>query len=132
MAHSGNFWWANCDHVASLQPLPSRFDSYVAEFFVLTTMDTTEDSFQFARQCAYDAFSCRDVDHYHDECPFSSYAERLERLTSSYPLVSSTFQESRDIGRENRSSVCFKIDRKPYTGKPFRYDFQLVEGYGLG
>lgn len=32
--YSGNFWWADCHHVAALPPLNDRFDAYAAEFFI--------------------------------------------------------------------------------------------------
>jgi hypothetical protein len=33
--YSGNFWWADCQHVAQLEPMRSRFDPWGVEYFVL-------------------------------------------------------------------------------------------------
>lgn len=33
--YSGNFWWADCQHVAALNPPHTRFDAWAYEFFVL-------------------------------------------------------------------------------------------------
>jgi hypothetical protein len=100
---------------------------------VLTTADPdTAQGNEYARKCAYDTFGCDGVNHYDEECPFTKYSKRLENLVQDFPLARSHHNLLKDIGKEKRLEICYRKDGQVYPGKPFRYPFQLEEGYGLG
>eukprot|EP01038_Epipyxis_sp_PR26KG_P006754 gene6754-9255_t len=51
--YSGNFWWANCDHIAALPPLSNRFDAWAAEMFIFNVSPVLSVRENFALQCGY-------------------------------------------------------------------------------
>eukprot|EP00668_Euglena_longa_P004922 GGOE01005776.1.p1 GENE.GGOE01005776.1~~GGOE01005776.1.p1 ORF type:complete len:449 (-),score=105.98 GGOE01005776.1:650-1867(-) len=74
--YSGNFWWANCYHVAQLPLLPHRFNYASAEFFVL---DTHTDGFlarELGRQCGYSTYGTN-KNMYLYNCRRDEYRRRL-------------------------------------------------------
>ena len=81
--YSGNFWWADCDHVGALEPLTNMFDAYAAEFFIWKVQSGND---KYATHCGYNPFHCN-IDHYHEMCPRSNYLPVIfnSLLTPSLP-----------------------------------------------
>eukprot|EP01031_Cornospumella_fuschlensis_P039386 gene39386-47944_t len=78
MHFSGNYWYADCHHVAQLMPLKKRWDFGEPEYFVLRF----HDDFGLARllgfQCGYSIFNCG-VNLYDVACSRDRYRERLNK-----------------------------------------------------
>lgn len=73
LAHySGNFWWADCDHVAQLDLPPNRFDWRKPEFFILYVTHKRDLREKFGYYCGYSIFNCN-INLYGHECPRSRY-----------------------------------------------------------
>ena len=83
--YSGNFWWADCGHVAALPTLYTDFDAWKAEFFVLNTTRNMYRGLEFMDNCAYQTFHCK-VNHYAKTCPRSSYLDRIQELINATRL----------------------------------------------
>lgn len=77
--YSGNFFWANCEHVAKLDIPRTRFDAWLYEYFVLA--NSNKFNYKFGYECGYSVFHC-DVNRYDYECPRARYRDLLLRLTS--------------------------------------------------
>jgi hypothetical protein len=74
--YSGNFWWANCEHVAALDPLFNVLDSFVAEYFLYNTSYHGDNSALLGNNCAFSAFNCN-LNLYETECNRPLYRDRL-------------------------------------------------------
>eukprot|EP01038_Epipyxis_sp_PR26KG_P014485 gene14485-19446_t len=84
---SGNFWWANCDHIASIDPLTLnwRFDFYYFEKFIGYSTPVHKTRKNFFDQCGYTPYSMGWVKHYDKNCPRTLYRNRLvEHMTNDY------------------------------------------------
>ena len=81
--YAGNFWWASCNHVAMLPPLPGPVQSaWDCEYFLF---HVGGDNHDFGSKCAYKPFHCK-VDHYHLLCPRDKYSHVLHEILSSDDL----------------------------------------------
>ena len=77
LAHySGNFWWADCAHIAQLDPLPHRFDWRKPEFFVLFAHKKLDVRDRFGARCGYSVFNCAQ-NLYRHECVRARYRPKL-------------------------------------------------------
>ena len=57
---AGNFFWASCNHIAQLAPLPSPVSDFEAsEFFLMRTGDVPAKTIQFATKCSYEVLSLK-------------------------------------------------------------------------
>jgi hypothetical protein len=56
--HIGNFFWANCDHIAALPKLYNRFDSWSVEFYPFNISKNNAKEI-FAENCGYSMHKCR-------------------------------------------------------------------------
>eukprot|EP00667_Euglena_gracilis_P009408 EG_transcript_9556 len=74
--YSGNFWWANCHHVAQLQLLPRRYDFMSAEFFVLDLHTDGLLAKQLGRQCGFSVYGTS-KNLYLYNCRRAEYRRRL-------------------------------------------------------
>lgn len=83
---SGNFWWANCDHVAALPSLPHRFDAYAVEYFIFNVSHHFMEKLTFGQNCGYSTYKCKGVNHYDQECPAERYKPLLLRYVSEIEL----------------------------------------------
>lgn len=77
--YAGNFWWADCDHIAKLGPTPSRYDAWVQEFLVLA--DSGNRRSKLDPNCGYSALNCG-AKHYREGCPRAWYRDLLVRYAS--------------------------------------------------
>jgi hypothetical protein len=87
--YAGNFFWADCHHVASLPPLVNKFDAWKAEFFLMRISDHYGNIMDFMRNCAYETYHCNEgkINHYAEPCLRSSYYEHIRNLLNiSQPL----------------------------------------------
>ena len=69
--YSGNYWWADCAHVARL-PSPPIFYPWWLEFYALNTSLSQSVANEYYQHCAHGPHNCR-VNHYATSCPRSSY-----------------------------------------------------------
>lgn len=78
--YSGNYWYADCDHVALLPPIPTRWDYTAAEFFI----HYFSHDFHLRRlvgfQCGYSIHNCG-VNLYDFECSRERFREKLVKST---------------------------------------------------
>lgn len=72
--YSGNFWWADCAHVASLDIPRTRFDPWMYEFFILGNCGKIQPNFGYT--CGYSAHNCY-VNRYDYECPREWYRQHI-------------------------------------------------------
>ena len=140
MSRSGNFWWANCDHVARIPAPVSRFDTYAAEFFILTTFKSEARSIRFAHVCAFNSFRCgerdklgeyKTVNHYYDECMLDMYLQRIRDSVNSYDVPPSA-PSGADVTASDKAAFPSCFNNHTYDGTAFRYHFQTKRGYGKG
>ena len=113
LAHySGNFWWADCDHIAKLDPLHYRFDWRKPEFWVMFAHGSGSNNRinkRFAQRCGYAIFSCN-VNLYRHECPRFKYRETLwnnafsEEVGRSIPIGTTLSEDQARVCKELRSA----------------------------
>jgi len=80
--YSGNYWWADCDHVAQLQPLRFKYDFGESEYFVLRGAEEFGTLRNFGFKCGYSIYNCG-VNLYDNECPRWKYRNNV--LLKSIP-----------------------------------------------
>lgn len=107
---SGNFWWANCDHIVRLEPLVDRFDFMGAETFVLNGHSNSNVSRFFGYQCGYSTYYCN-MNLYLQECSRSSYLPRISRNVFHHQLLPNFVNPDSD-----NSHVCqhWRTEGRPY------------------
>ena len=109
LAHySGNFWWADCDHIAKLDPLRNRFDWRKPEFWVMFAHGSGSNNGlnkRFAHRCGYAIFSCN-LNLYQHECPRFKYRETLWNDAFSEEVGRST---PRGATPTDEASVCKEL-----------------------
>jgi len=118
---SGNFFWADCDHVASLPKLWNRFDPWSAEFFIFNVSSHGHLNMRFGENCGYSTYNCIGVDHYQHECPRERYRAKLNEYVSSYdlpPNTKSTINSSFEWVRNH----CGAFKKTPYVTREFFKD----------
>ena len=83
--YSGNFFWANCKHVASLSLLAeNRFDSFAAELFLFNRTSAAgnkELNRRFGQRCGYSTFNCC-MDFYKSECKRAMWDWKVLKMLS--------------------------------------------------
>jgi hypothetical protein len=119
--YSGNFFWANCQHVAKLDLPETRFNAWLYEYFVLSNSGKLNHKVGY--ECGYSAFHC-DIDHYHFECPRAKYRDLLMRLTSAtepelpqtYPVAQARPKPrwTAELRHQATTSECVKLLEAPY------------------
>ena len=84
-SYSGNFWWANCHHIAALPGLWDPINNaYAAEFFIYNVSSIYKYRVKYGLKCGFNAFHCK-VDHYHRLCPFNKYHKMIKyHLENTY------------------------------------------------
>eukprot|EP01038_Epipyxis_sp_PR26KG_P006834 gene6834-9356_t len=108
---SGNFWWADCNHIAALPRQWDRFDAYQTEYYVLNVSDWHV-SRQFGFQCAYTTHKCP-LNHYDFECPRSDYRDKLLQYVDKTKLLPSSLRGKKG----NDTKICrdLKKDGRSYS-----------------
>lgn len=85
---AGNFFWASCNHVAQLAPLPSPVTDFeAAEFFLMRTNDLPKKTPKFATKCAYEVLSATRR-FYREAILPVEYISRLHELVEKRELPS--------------------------------------------
>jgi hypothetical protein len=106
--YSGNFWWASCNHIASLPSIGDPLTSaWRCELFLFSVDGARDD---FARHCAYRPFHCQ-VNHYESRCPFNKYAHILRSLVSQDELSDLSFMSPTDPPVRERNSLSWNGKR---------------------
>jgi hypothetical protein len=85
---AGNFFWASCNHVAQLAPLPSPVTDFeAAEFFLMRTNNNTEKTPLFAGSCAYEVFAtAKNLRYYKQPIWPKEYMNKIEDLLTERDL----------------------------------------------
>ena len=109
--YSGNFWWANCEAVASLLPLTNRFDAYRVEYGIFQYTQDAAKNEERSYRCGYSSFNCN-VDHYSEECPRSFYLHKLSQYASARKLPPNFDGSKGEVvyNRKNRKHENFKSE----------------------
>jgi hypothetical protein len=86
--YSGNFWWADCEHLSALptQHPRNRYDAWSVEYFIFRTSSHQSQQFKFGENCGYSTFKCEGVNHYDHECPPSWYQHKLTQYVKEDKL----------------------------------------------
>lgn len=92
---SGNFWWADCQHIARLEALKDRYDFMESELFVLRGHPNSTIARYFGFQCGYSVYNCG-VNLYLDECPRSKYFDRIVRNVYHHKIIPSNVNPDTD------------------------------------
>mmetsp|Transcript_20410 Transcript_20410/g.34181 ORF Transcript_20410/g.34181 Transcript_20410/m.34181 type:complete len:277 (+) Transcript_20410:401-1231(+) len=80
--YSGNFWWADCEHINALQAPQNRFDAWSAEFFVQRYSVDFGLAKKIGFHCGYSMYNCG-VNLYVTDCRRESFRDRLFKLVMS-------------------------------------------------
>lgn len=93
---SGNFFYADCGHVAALPRIITFFDAWKTEFFIHRTSKWPLNRLHIMHRCAFEPYHCDLRNHYEEVCKRSSYIPRLESLINSsdpMPRLSSAISD---------------------------------------
>lgn len=113
--YSGNFWWADCQHVAALNPPHTRFDAWSYEFFVLkANPHNYHHSREFGFRCGYSMHNCY-VNRYDLECPRDWYRDNLVRFVSKVRDLPASTKSTAPHRLHNVTRVCQELKKKPYS-----------------
>lgn len=113
---SGNYWWADCEHVSTLPALTNRFDAYAVEYFVFNVSAGFGEKDLFGRHCGYSTFKCHGVNHYDHECAFDVYRPKLLEYVTSEALPVSEFSTMKKPLSEVLST-CSSMKHVPYLNQ---------------
>ena len=91
---SGNFFWADCGHIAALPRIITFFDAWKAEFFVGRTSKFPLNRLHIMHRCAFEGHHCDLKNHYEEVCERSAYYRRIESLINSSAMPPLKSQES--------------------------------------
>jgi len=87
--YSGNFWWADCSHVAALPGLWDPINNaYSCEHVLFNVSTHNHHRMAYVDNCGYNMFNCM-VNHYQKPCPRYRYIHRIEELLTATPLLPS-------------------------------------------
>jgi hypothetical protein len=59
---SGNFWWADCQHIAALPPMFTRFDAWSVEYWLMN-VSRVDDASVKVRYFAQVVAELNDINH---------------------------------------------------------------------
>lgn len=99
--YSGNFWWADCEHIARLPVPTDRYDFMGAENFVLNAHTNSTIARYFGFQCGYSIFYYNE-NLYLTECPRESYFHRISRNVFHHQILPNFVNPDSD-----NSHVCY-------------------------
>ena len=126
LAHySGNFWWADCDHIAQLDIPPNRFDWRKPEFFVLFVHKKLDIRERFGFRCGFSIFNCG-VHFYKHECPRSKYRSSIWKSVWNDSIARSTGNKGDTT--EAYLSKCAEL--RSYNKSLADLNHMLVEYFG--
>lgn len=120
----GNFWWANCEHIAALPMLQNRFDAWESEFFLYGILRRNRTGGRvgpinrlLGENCGYDTHRCLGVNLYNDECPRATYRDNIIQYVSDYDLPPN---DVATVSKNNFSWVaehCVDLRKTPYESQ---------------
>lgn len=143
--YSGNFFWANCDHIASLPQLYNRFDSWSVEYYPFNISRDDSSNRVFAENCGYSVHKCRNVNHYDHECHRSTYRDKIvgyvkdpilpgnpvgtsgskfHKQGKTNPISKADISLNRMREKEWVKQECGKLRQKPYEEQAFWRDHE--------
>jgi len=117
--YTGNFWWADCGHVAALPPLWSKFDAYAVEYLIMNVSLVNKDVFE--RNCAYEAYHCLDgrIDHYAQHCPRNDYMDTVNNFVAANAVLPRIKNSKVDLSDPKQADFCRSAWRKgKYIDQP--------------
>ena len=117
--YTGNFWWADCGHIAALPPLWSRFDAYAVEYYVMNVSLANKETFE--RNCAYETYHCLDgkIDHYAQHCPRNSYMDVVNSYVAANAPLPRITGSNIDITSGSGKDFCRNAWKKGrYADQP--------------
>lgn len=106
---SGNFFWADCGHIAALPRIITFFDAWKAEFFVGRTSKLPQNRLHIMHRCAYESHHCDLKNHYAEVCKRSSYYKRIESLINSSSAMPALNSRLSDPWYRSTSDASHKI-----------------------
>lgn len=106
--YSGNFWWADCNHIARLPPIDNRFDFMAPEFFVLRAHPDFGIARSFGYRCGYSLHNCG-VNLYDNECKRAMFREKLTKYVF-HKLAASNRNPT-----DNQLATCREPFKNPQT-----------------
>ena len=122
----GNFYWANCDHIASLPRLHTRFDPWLVEYFPLNISKSEYVRKLFGANCGYSPFTCNGVNHYDKECPRNRYRMKVYNYIKNKELpLNPVSTDGPTIVKDHidwMRDICMKLHQKKYQ------DYSFFEG----
>jgi hypothetical protein len=124
--YSGNFWWANCDHVAQLDFPPNRFDWRKPEFFILYVHRQLPIRERFGHRCGYSVFNCGQ-NLYRHECPRSRYFPKIWQDVWNDTIGMSA--SNRGQATEEYLSVCSELRQRNVSVHELTGDLQKYFGH---
>jgi len=119
--YSGNYWWADCQHIAALDPPNPRFNPWAYEFFVLG--NSYKFNPRFGYRCGYNVFHCG-VNRYDYECPRETYRDLLIRYVSNQIDLPPSHKHPHGNDKNHQTDICQKLKGKLYQSNPeFKKNF---------
>lgn len=106
--YSGNFWWADCQHVARLPHIQDRYDFMAPEFFVLRAHPNFEIARNFGYRCGYSIYNCN-LNLYDFECSRMRFRERLTKQ------VLFRLSPSSKIAKDTQTGSCREVLKEQKT-----------------
>ena len=111
--YAGNFWWADCDHVAALPGLWDPIDNaYECESFIFNVSSIVTNNLELADLCGYTIFNCNKR-HYFERCLREEYLPRIRQLLQSEVLLSPVSMIGDEL-REFSPQICASSRERPY------------------
>jgi len=132
---SGNFFFADCDHVAMLPSIfAERYNAWSAEFFIFNVSKNYGVRKFYGAHCGYSPYNCPE-DHYKKECP-KDYEKRLLQLLTNNSLPENAGHlmnradvrnEYKDITKQFNFSLCDvlrnqKFEDSNYFSSPYSFN----------
>ena len=117
LVFSGNYWWADCEHISALPGYFNLFDSFHIEHFLFNVSAHYGERCLFGENCGYSTYNCKGIDHYEKECPPASYRRHLLDYVSNDALLSnevSTLRSPRDVVLRS----CVSMKQSSYAAQP--------------
>lgn len=108
--YSGNYWWADCNHIARLPPIHNRFDFMAPEFFVLRAHNDFNIARNFGYRCGYSLHNCG-LNLYDNECNRLRFRDKLAKYV--FHKLSASNRNPQD----SQLSTCRELFKEPGTYK---------------
>jgi hypothetical protein len=126
--YSGNFFWSNCRHVASIPGLWDPLNNFSeCEFFILMSQRA-----RFHDTCGFEPFHT-EANHYKDRCPRDSFIRSIEKLVTSYSLPMPKDAKALSLCNNKNMSQESYNDSDDYKAcVRIQQDFHVKKGHSWG